>query len=117
MSSITPRCIETIPSFSCSLCMISVTKPQWVAAASVVIVFIIDVFTPVNYTVYMLYICSIVIVFKQSKQTILFFCVMSCLLVLVSTDYFMLVFKHTIALWINRSICVVGICITSYIAI
>lgn len=50
--------------------MIKITKVQYLAAISLLLVFAIDVFTPSHYVVDTLYICCIVITFKQKRRSL-----------------------------------------------
>ena len=64
-----------------------------------------------------LYVCSIVLVFRQSTQTILVFSVAACVLIVINALFFDLDIKGSMSIWTNRLISLVAIGITSYIAI
>ena len=64
-----------------------------------------------------LYVCSIVLVFRQSTQTILVFSVAACVLIVINALFFDLDIKGSASIWTNRLISLVAIGITSFIAI
>jgi signal transduction histidine kinase len=86
------------------------------AAASLLMVFVIDVITPSHIAIDILYLCCILILFKQNTTTIISFSIVACLLILVNA-----VFEHMddfeLAVWLNRLISISAIFITSYIAV
>ncbi len=97
--------------------MNSVRKTQLLATASLLTVFALDVNTPTKFVFDILYLCSILIVFKQSTQTIIIFSVAACMLILIN----ILIANHTsklnLSVWTNRGISMLAIFITSYLAI
>ncbi len=92
-------------------------NPVYLAAASLLVVAVIDLFTPTVFVVDILYLSSIVIVFKQDTRTILAFCIAACLLIVLNVLLFDLKQMLSLSLWVNRGISIFAICITSYIAI
>jgi signal transduction histidine kinase len=93
------------------------TKPQYFAAACLLAVFTINIFTPPDYIIDILYLCSIVLVFKQRSKVIIAFSAAACSLILLNAILFDLGPHIGAAIWINRSISVFAILVTSYIAI
>ena len=97
----------------------STKTTQHIAAASLLVVFITDIFMPARFGVDILYLCSILLVFKQDAKTIIGFAVVACLLIFIDEDF--LFFEHKATLnavdFINRVISVFAISITSYIAV
>jgi signal transduction histidine kinase len=90
-------------------------RTPWLAAASLIVVFMLDSITPEAYIIDILYLCSILLVFREKTSTIVVFAGAACLLIvfdaLVEQQ---LELNHTV--WINRGISIVAILITSYIA-
>jgi signal transduction histidine kinase len=91
-------------------------KTQWLATASLLIVFTIDTFSSSKYVVDVLYLCCILIVFKQSMATIYSFGIAACLLIVLNT-IFEHRSQHELSIIVNRCISVFAILITAYIAI
>jgi hypothetical protein len=94
-----------------------ITAMQYLAAISLLAVFIVNISTPLVFNIDILYLCSIVLVFKQSTKTILCFSVAACALIIIHTLLFDASTKRSILLWTNRLISLFAIFITSYIAI
>jgi signal transduction histidine kinase len=92
-------------------------KLQYIAAAGLMVVFISNIFAPTEYNIDILYLCSILLVFKERSKIILAFCVAACLLILINCLLFDLDQKEMASLWVNRAISILAILITSYIAI
>ena len=99
------------------LAMTAPTKVRYLAAAGLVVVFIINIFTPPDFVIDMLYLCSIVLVFKQNTRTIIGFAMTACMLIVINALFFDIEIKRSMSLWINRAISVLAIVITSYIAV
>src|ERR1700733_15140233 len=97
--------------------MTRITNMQYLAAASLLTVFIINIITPADFVIDILYLCSIVLVFKQNTKTILSFSVAASVLIIINALFFDLEIKRSMPLWINRLISLFAIFITSYIAI
>jgi signal transduction histidine kinase len=87
------------------------------AVASLLTVFLINIVTPPDFVIDILYLCSIVIVFKQNTQTIIGFSAAACVLIVINAIFFDTGFNLSVSLWINRGISLFAIIITSYIAI
>jgi signal transduction histidine kinase len=90
---------------------------QYLAAMSLLIVFVINILTPPAFVIDMLYVCSIVLVFRQDTKTILGFSAAAGALILINALFIDTAIEHSMSLWINRLISLVAIGITSYIAI
>ena len=97
--------------------MTATTKIRYLAAAGLLTVFIINILTPPNFVIDILYLCSIVLVFKQNTRTIIGFSVAACVLIAINALFFDTEIKRSMSLWINRGISVFAIAITCYIAI
>jgi signal transduction histidine kinase len=93
------------------------TNMQYLAAVSLLAVFLINILTPPDFVIDILYVCSIVLVFRQNTKTILRFSIAACILIVINALFFDVVAGHHISLWINRLISLIAIGITSYIAI
>lgn len=94
-----------------------VTNIQYLAAVSLLAVFLINILTPPEFVIDILYVCSIVLVFRQNTKTILCFSVAACILIVINALFFDVVIGPHMSLWINRLVSLVAIGITSYIAI
>jgi len=90
---------------------------QYLAAAGLLAVFLINILTPPDFVIDILYVCSIVLVFRQNTKTILRFSVAACALIVINALFFDVAIGHNISLWVNRLISLIAIGITSYIAI
>jgi signal transduction histidine kinase len=97
--------------------MTETVKIQYLAAVSLLSVFIINILTPPEFVIDILYLCSIVLVFRQNIRTILYFSLTACVLIIINALFFDGEIKGSTSLWINRGISLVAIFITSYIAI
>ncbi len=97
--------------------MTATTKIRYLAAAGLLAVFIINILTPPNFVIVILYLCSIVLVFKQDTRTILCFSGAACMLIVINALFFDTEIEQSTSLWINRGISAVAIAITSYIAV
>lgn len=97
--------------------MTPIRKMQCLAGTSLLMVFTIDILTPPQYVFDVLYLCCIVIVYKQSVKTIAGFSFLACLLIVISLV--LSGFKHdlTLLLWVNRGISILAILIATYLAI
>jgi signal transduction histidine kinase len=91
--------------------------PQCFAAASLLIVFATDLFTPPEFAFDILYLCCILFVFKQNTQTIIAFSAAACMLMLIDMLFIDLKLKLSLFVWVNRAISIFAIFITAYIAI
>jgi signal transduction histidine kinase len=93
----------------------SIKTTRYVAIASLLTVFVIDVIAPAAFVVDILYLCCILLVCKQGRKTIITLSMTSCLLIFID----ILFFNHRLSLseWINRGISILAILIVSYIAI
>jgi signal transduction histidine kinase len=87
------------------------------AAASLLIVFIIDIVTPPTFVADILYLCCSLLVFRESPRTILFFSIGACLLIVADTLLFDLKLNLGITFWANRGMSILAIIITSNLAI
>lgn len=95
----------------------SIKVVRYITAASLLIVFVIDIITPPAFVVDILYLCCIMLVFKQDTKTIISFSTAACLLIVI----YALIFNHKTGLnlseLVNRGISILAILIVSYIAI
>lgn len=64
--------------------VISINRPKFLAAISLIIVTAIDSVSTYNFDIDILYLCSILLVFKQDRGTIITFSIASCLLILLN---------------------------------
>jgi hypothetical protein len=90
---------------------------HYLAAACLLIVFTIDIFTPTEFVADILYLCCIVIVFKENTRTIVCFSLVACLLIIIDMVLFDLKLHPSVSHIINRGMSIVAILITSYIAV
>jgi K+-sensing histidine kinase KdpD len=90
---------------------------QYLAAVILLTVFIINIVTPPTFVIDILYLCSIVLVFKQNTKTIIYFSGGACALIIINALFFDGAIDRNMSLWINRLISLFAIVITSYIAI
>lgn len=86
----------------------------YLAAASLLLVFVIDVLTPAHLAIDILYLCCILILFKQKTNIIIGFSTVACLLILINAAFEN---QGEITVWLNRLISISAIFITSYIAV
>lgn len=96
----------------------SIPRP-YLAAATLLCIFVIDLFAPEGLGVDILYLCAILLVSEQPPRTIIGFTLAACLLILVDEDIF-LGGKLTAASyldWANRLISVLAIAATAFIAV
>jgi len=84
---------------------------------SLLAVFLFNILTPPDFVIDILYVCSILLVFRQNTKTILTFSVAACILIIINALFFDVVIGYHMSLWINRLISLIAIGITSYIAI
>ena len=68
--------------------MTRITNMQYLAAASLLAVFVINIAVPPSFVIDILYLCSIVLVFKQNSKTILGFSIAAAVLILINTIFF-----------------------------
>jgi signal transduction histidine kinase len=87
------------------------------AAASLLIVFILDIFTPNTFVVDILYLCCILLVFRESPRTILLFSTVACLLIVADVLLFELKLNLRPSFWVNRGMSIVAILIASNLTI
>jgi len=90
---------------------------QCLAAASLLIVFAIDLLTPPKFAFDILYLCCILFVFKQSIKTIITFSVAACMLIFFDMLLIDPKLGLSLFIWVNRAISVFVIFVTAYIAI
>ena len=88
----------------------------YLAAASLLLVFVIDVLTPAHLAIDILYLCCILILFKQKTNIIISFSTAACLLILINA-FFENRADYELTVWVNRFISISAIFITSYIAV
>jgi hypothetical protein len=93
------------------------TTVQYVAAASLLAVFIINIMTPPAVIIDILYLSSIVLVYKQNSTTILCFSVAAAVLIIINALFFERTATYSMSVWINRGISLFAIGVTSYTAI
>lgn len=94
----------------------SVGFPTCLAAASLVIVFIVDLMTPVHLVIDILYLACILLTFRQNSRTIIAFSITACVLILLNA-FLNPRSTSDITVWLNRLISISAICIVSYIAL
>ncbi len=87
------------------------------AAASLLTVFILDIVTPPSFVADILYLCSSLLVFRESPRTIRVFSMVACLLIVADVLFFDLKLNLGISFWANRGMSVLAIIITSDLAI
>jgi K+-sensing histidine kinase KdpD len=95
----------------------SVKTTRNVASASLLIVFIVDIITPPAFAVDILYICCILLVYRQTNKTIISFGTVACILILIDALFFNNHGKFNLSEWFNRGISVLAIWVISYISI
>jgi signal transduction histidine kinase len=96
--------------------MTAPTKIRYLAATGLFAVFLINIVTPPDFVIDILYLCSIVLIFKQNTRTIIGFGLAACILIVVNALFFDTEVERSMSLWINRGISVFAIVITTYIA-
>ena len=94
-----------------------ITLNQYLAAASLLVVFVIDIITPTEFVADILYLCCILLVFKESSRIIIGFSVVACLLIVVDVLLFDINLKFNLFHLINRVMSIVAISVTSYITV
>jgi signal transduction histidine kinase len=87
------------------------------AAASLLVVFVIDIITPTEFVADILYLCCIVLVFKNNTRVIIGFSAVACMLIITDLLFFEISLRLSLAHLVNRFMSIVAIVITSYIAI
>jgi K+-sensing histidine kinase KdpD len=95
----------------------SIKTTRNVASASLAIVFIIDIITPQAFVVDILYICCILLVYRQTNKTIISFSTIACVLIFIDALFFNHNGKFELSDWVNRGISVLAISVVSYISI
>jgi signal transduction histidine kinase len=93
------------------------TKNEYLAAISLLIVLIIDILTPTEFVVDILYLCCILFVFKQNPKTIIIFSTAACLIIVTNVLFVDIKLKLSLSVLVNRAISLFAIIITSRIAI
>ena len=89
----------------------------YLAAASLLVVFVIDIITPTEFVADILYLCCILLVFKDKTRIIIGFSTVACLLIITDVLFFEINFKLSLSHLINRFMSIAAIVITSYIAV
>jgi len=97
--------------------LLRITTVQYVAAASLLAVFIINIMTPPAVIIDILYLSSIVLVYKQNSTTILCFSLAAAVLIIINALFFEREAIYSMSAWMNRGISLFAIGITSYTAI
>ena len=92
-------------------------KAKYLAAVSLITVFIIDVFTPTEFVLDVLYLCCLLIVFKQNSRTIIFFSVAACFLIVLNILLAEKNVKLCLSAYVNRGISIFAVFITAYISL
>ncbi len=87
------------------------------AAASLLIVFTIDIVTPPTFVADILYLCCMLLVFHDSPRFIRLFTAIACLLIITDVLLFDLRLNEGKAFWANRGMSMAAIIITSNLAI
>lgn len=87
------------------------------AAASLLTVFLLDVLTPATFVIDVLYLCCILLVFRESPRTIIGFTIGACLLIVIHVLIFDLRLKLGLSFWANRVMSIMAIIITSNLVI
>lgn len=93
-----------------------INRAQLLAAASLLVVAGLDSLPTNVFEIDILYLCSILLVFKESRRTIIGFCCASCLLIFLNTLMESLHVLNLIKL-VDRSISILSILTTTYIAL
>ncbi len=97
--------------------MTRVPRAVYLAALSLLIVFTIDILTPPAFVVDVLYLCCMVLVFKQSSKVIISFSCLACLLIIVNLIFVDFKQGLTLSLGFNRVISLLAVLIATYLAI
>lgn len=94
-------------------------QKQYLAAVSLLTVFLVDILTPARFGVDILYLCAILLVYKLPARTIIGFTIVACLLILLDEDIFIMhqPLASVGADWFNRLISVFAILVAASIAI
>jgi hypothetical protein len=87
------------------------------AIISLMAVFITDILSPLGIAVDVLYICCILLVFRQNQRTILLFGLAASTLIVITLIVFDILSKINFTTLINHCISEIAIIITTYIAI
>jgi signal transduction histidine kinase len=92
-------------------------KTECLAAITLLIVLIIDILTPTEFVVDILYLCCIPFVFKQNPKTIIIFSTAASLIIVTSMFFGDVKLKLSLSVLVNRAISILAIIITARIAI
>ena len=87
-----------------------------ITAASLLIVFIIDAVTPSEFTGDILYLCCLLLVFKESVRTMICFSAAACVLIIVNI-FLNLKLTYDVYYYINRGLSLFAILIATYLAV
>ena len=87
------------------------------AAASLLVVFILDIVAPPAFVVDILYVCCILLMFRESPRAIIIFSIIASLLIIVDVVLFDIKLKLGPSFWANRTMSILAIVITSNLAI
>lgn len=87
------------------------------AIVSLIIVFVIDIFTPAEFVAGTLYLCCMLVVFKQNTRTIISFSTAACLLIAIDMVFFDFRHHPSISNFVNHGVSIIAILITAYIAV
>jgi len=96
---------------------VPIKTSRCLAAASLLIVFAIDMVTPPTFVADILYLCCMLLVFNDSSRVIRLFTVMACSLIIIDVLLFDLKLNEGPTFWANRGMSVAAIIITSDLAI
>ena len=95
----------------------SIKTTRNVASAGLLLVFIIDIITPPEFVVDILYICCILLVYRQTNKTIISFSIAACALSFLGALLFTIQGEFSLSEWLNRGISILAIWVISYISI
>lgn len=87
------------------------------AAASLLVVFILDMVAPSAFVVDILYVCCILLMFRESPRAIIIFSIIASLLVIADVIFFDSKLKLGPSFWANRAMSILAIVITSNLVI
>jgi len=90
---------------------------RYLAIAGLLAVFLIDIFTPIEFIADGLYLCCILILFKEDPQMIIRFSTAACILIIIDTLFIDFKFKPALSHYVNRGMSILAIIITAYIAV
>ena len=96
---------------------ITIKTTRYLAAVSLLAVFILDIITPMAFVIDILYLCCILLMFRENTRTIVCFSITACLLILTDVLVFDLKLKPDFSFWINRGMSILAIIIASYLTI